>query len=128
VKLQDEMKSDLLTMLRDPSALNCQDLGQEELDGVLCDRIYVTGAGEDYQLLYLDAASHLPVMVQSKGTDPMSGSPVVQKLLYQDYKAYSGIQVAQILVILHDDQEFAKGTLKSFSIDPKVDGAFFAKP
>ena len=123
--MREQIKGDLISILRDPSALSCQALDQAEYEGVLCDRVHVTGFGEDYKLVYLDAATHLPAMVQGKGNDPVSGSPVVSKTVYSDYTDFGGYKLAGKITILHDDAHFADGTVTAFTANPNVAADFF---
>ena len=126
--MKEEITGSLLTILMDPSVHACQALEPEELDGVLCDRVYIPGEGGEFSLYYVDQASDLIVMEQGKGQDPMSGSPVQEKIKYGDYKAFDGFQRPGTIEILHDDEHFASGELKSFDANPKLDDGFFAKP
>jgi len=126
--LKQEITGDTISMLRDHAGLACQALEQEELDGTLCDRVYVSMADGEFSLLYIDAASGLILMEQGKGQDPMSGSPVQQKVMYGEYKDFGGFQRPASITILHDGEQFAVGEMKTFTADPKVADGFFAKP
>ncbi|HPF35816.1 MAG TPA: pitrilysin family protein [Candidatus Krumholzibacteria bacterium] len=125
--LREQLDSDLIMLLRNHADLTCQALDAAEVDGVMCDRVYVTGVGEDFILICLDQATGLPFMQQSKGADPMTGSPVVQKTYYKDYKDFGGAKYASNLVITHDDEEFATGTISELSLNPKVDASVFKR-
>ena len=128
----DDMKKEItgstMTILRDYGQQTCQALDQEELEGVLCDRVYLDQGDGDFKLFYLDAASGLILMEQGKGQDPMTGSPVQEKIMYTDYTDFGGIQRPSTFTILHDGEHFAAGELKKFVPNPKVADGFFAKP
>jgi len=126
--MKQEITGATMSLLRDPAGQTCQALDQEELDGVLCDRVYVDQGDGDFQLFYLDAASGLILMEQGKGQDPMTGSPVQEKIMYADYADFGGYQRPSTITILHDGEHFAAGELKKFVPNPKVDDGFFAKP
>ncbi len=118
--LRDEMKSSLVMMLRDSAELTCQALDPAEVEGVMCDRVYITGLGDDFTLLCLDQSSHRPFMEQSKGQDPVMGGPVVQKVFYSEWKNFNGVSYYGTFEIRHDDEHFAAGTTKSFSLNPAI--------
>ena len=67
-------------------------------------------------------------MEQGKGADPMSGTPVQEKIMYADYKDVGGFQRPSTFTILHDGEHFASGELKKFTANPKLADGFFAKP
>ncbi|MBU0741736.1 insulinase family protein [bacterium] len=126
--MKQEITGSTMTLLRDHGQRACQALAQEELDGVICDRVYVTKEDGDFTLFYLDAATGLIVMEQGKGQDPMSGSPVQEKIMYADYKDYGGFKRPSTLTILHDGEHFAAGVLKKFEANPKIADGYFTKP
>jgi len=118
--MREEMKGNLVMMLRDSAELTCQALEAEEIEGVMCDRVYITGLGDDFTLLCLDQADHRPFMEQSKGQDPVMGGPVVQKVYYSDWKDFGGVSYFGAFEIRHDDEHFATGTTKTFSLNPTI--------
>ncbi len=126
--MKEEITGSSITLLKDPSAYTCQALDPEELDGVMCDRVYVPADDGDFTLYYVDQATGLIMMEQGKGEDPMSGSPVQQKIKYADYKDFGGYQRPGTIEILHDDEHFAAGEMRKFEANPKVADGFFAKP
>jgi len=125
--LRDEVKSDLIVMLKDHASLSCQALEPAKINGTLCDLVYITGVGDDFILLCFDQATGLPFMNQSKGNDPMTGSPVVAKTYYSDWKDFGGTTYAGAFTIHHDDEEFAVGTVKAFNMNPTIDAATFSR-
>lgn len=118
--MREELKSNLVLMLRDRAELTCQALEPADVDGVMCERVYITGLGDDFVLLCLEQASHRPFMEQSKGQDPVMGGPVVQKVFYSDWKDFGGVSYFGSFEIRHDDEHFAAGTTKSFSLNPTI--------
>ncbi len=119
-EMMKELKSDLVMMLRDSAELTCQALDAAEVDGVMCDRVYITGLGDDFTLLCMDQATGLPFMEQGKSQDPVSGGPVVQKTFYKEWKKMDGVTYYGALTILHDDEHFADGTVGSFTLNPTI--------
>ena len=126
--LRREIDADIISVLRDHSQLVCQALEPEEIEGRVCDRVYITGLGDDYLLVYLDAENSLPRAEQAPGKDPMSQGPVVRRTIYGEYQTLSGLKMPATFVILHDGEEFAKATYDGFDIDPKIDDSLFVKP
>ncbi len=126
-KMKEEMAGDMISVLRDHAALHCQALPQSEMGGKLCDPVHVTGAGSDYILFYFDAATGLPVVKQGPGEDPVTKSPVTQKVMYDDFADFGGFKMARSQVILHDDKEFATGVLEDFTPNPDLPASLFAK-
>jgi zinc protease len=124
---QDEIQSELLVVLGHLDKLQCQALEPVEVDGHQCDRVYVTGAGAEYMLLFIDQATHLPYIVQSPSKSPMTQAPVTQKVVMEEYREIDGYQAAGSFTIKHDDEVFATGTLKLFKANPVVDEAIFQK-
>jgi len=127
-EMREQIDGEMLILLRDHASYACQALPPEELDGKPCERVYITAKNGEYTLYYLDAATGLPVMEQSKGKAPMTGEPVTQKVKYADYKDFGGVQRPATFSILHDDKVFATGETSSFTLNPQVATGFFAKP
>ncbi len=125
--MRDSMAQELLLLLKDHGGLTCQALDPVEMDGKTYDRVYITGLGDDYILLYLDPETGLPALEQTKGQNPMSGEPVVQKTRYEDWRAFDGLKVPASITILHDDEQFATATLESFSLNPRLADDTFAE-
>ena len=125
--MRDQLAQELLVLLKDHADLTCQALDPVEQDGRTLDRVYITGIGDDYILLYLDHDTGLPAMEQSKGQNPMSGEPVVQKVVYGEWENHGGVKVPATLTILNDDEEFAKATLKEFALNPNVPADAFTR-
>jgi len=125
--MRDQLAQEMLVLLKDHAGLTCQALDPVEQDGKTYDRVYITGLGDDYVLLYLDHATGLPAIEQSKGQNPMSGEPVVQKVVYDSWESHDGVEVPAKLRILHDDEEFANATLKSFALNPKLAAGTFSQ-
>jgi len=107
--------------------LTAQALDPAEVDGVACNPVYLTGLGDDYQIVYFRADNGLPLMVQSPGEAPMSGAPVTQKVYYDEYHVVDGVKVAKTFRVLFDDEPFATGSVTSFRANPQLDEAMFQK-
>ena len=126
--LRGELRGDLVTMLRDHAGLTCQALGPEQIEGRPCERVYVTGAKDDYVMLFIDAETGYPMAEQTPSKDPVTGGPVVARTVYGQYGNIGGMNLPSTLVINHDGKEFAKGSIDGFEADPAIDPAIFAKP
>jgi hypothetical protein len=124
---QDELASELLVMLQHKDELQCQALDALEVDGHNCERVYITGAGAEYVLLFIDQESELPYIVQSPSQSPMTQAPVTQQVVLGDYQEIDGFQSATSFTIKHDGEVFATGTLDKFEANPVVDEALFQK-
>jgi zinc protease len=124
---QKDLATDTLMLLAHHGDLQCQALSPAEVEGRQCDRVYVTGAGDDYVLLFLDPTTHLPYVVQSPSKSPMTQAPVTQQVIMDGYKPIGGFQTASSFTIKHDGEVFATGTLESWEANPKVDTSLFQK-
>jgi len=67
------------------------------------------------------------VVKQGPGEDPVTKSPVTQKVMYDDFADFGGFKMARSQVILHDDKEFATGVLEDFTPNPDLPASLFAK-
>jgi zinc protease len=124
---RDEVRTDYLGIFRAPSAFQFQALEAAQVEGKDCLPVYATGVGKDYRILFLDAKTGLPVLMQQPGTSPMTGAPVTQKLYIDTYATFDGITLPSHLRLVYDDEEFAKVTLESFQANAKFDPALFTK-
>jgi zinc protease len=122
-----ELVNDQLLIFKNPAGWTCQALPPAELDGRRCDVVNIRDAGEAYTLIYLDAATHLPYMVQSPSKSPMTQAPVTQKVYVDEYAEMDGYQVARRFTIKHDDELFATATVELFDVNPTIDAALFQK-
>ena len=117
----------MINLLRYHDQLQCQALEPTKVEGQDCQPIYVTGAGEEYILIYLDSQSSLPLMVQSPSKSPMTQAPVTQKVVLTNYERMDGVQIAKNLTIKHDDEVFATATTELFELNPKLNEGLFQK-
>lgn len=124
---RESLDTELLRVLRDRASLTCQALDPVELEGRSYERVYVTGAGDDYLLYYLDPATGLPAIEETKAKSPVTGSPVTQQTVYADYAPVGGLKLAKAFTIKHDGETFATGTLELFEANPKVTPETFQK-
>jgi predicted Zn-dependent peptidase len=122
---KEELKTDTMGIMRNLDSYTFQALEQRKIEGRLCNPVYATGVGEDYRILFLDAASNQVVMVQQPGQNPASGAPVTQKVYVDEYQQLDGLVMPKKLRITYDDEEFGTGTIESFEANPKVDMALF---
>jgi hypothetical protein len=124
-----EINTDQWVLFRDFAKYDCQALPSAKMEGRQCLPVYIKALGseDNYLLLYLDSKTHLPYITQSPGQQPGTGAPVTQKVVVTEYTEIDGCQVASGFTILHDDEEFATGTVESFQLNPPVDEALFQK-
>jgi len=114
-------------LFRDYTSYPCQALDPADVDGHSCLPVYLPDFGGKYLLLYLDAESKLPYLVQSPGRAPMTGAPVTQKVILADYQLRDGLQVATSYTIKHDEELFATGSLNVFEFNPRADDSLYQK-
>jgi len=124
---KEELKTDTIGIMRNLDDFTCQALEPSEVEGKLCNPVYVTGVGDDYRILFLDAQSNEVVMVQQPGMDPASGAPVTQKVYVDEYLAADGLVTPKNVRIVNDDEPFGVGTVESFHVDPAIDMTLFDK-
>ncbi len=124
---RQSLDTDLLRVLRDRAQFACQALEPETVDGVAYDRVYVTGAGDDYLLYFLDPSSGLVAIEETKAQSPVTGSPVTQRTVYVDYAPFGAVKVAKRYTILHDGEKFATASLEAFELNPKLATDTFQK-
>lgn len=125
---RDELRTDTIGVYRNLDDLQCQALEPTKIEGVLCNPVHVSGIGDGYQIIFLDAATNLVKMVQSPGQSPMSGAPVTQKVYVEEYQTQDGFAMPKVLRVTHDDEKFADATYNKVEVNQKVDAKIFAKP
>ena len=113
--------------LRNLDAWTFQALEPRQVEGKQCNPVYASGVGDDYRILYLDAASNQVVMVEQPGMSPMTGAPVIQKVYIDEYMEADGFTMPKKMRITYDDEEFGQGTVEMFEANPKVDMGLFDK-
>ncbi len=124
-KAREAMETELLRVLRDRAQLTCQALEPAQVDGRTLERVYVTGAGGDYLLYYLDPATGLPAIEETKAQSMVTGAPVTQQTVYGEYGLFGGLKLAKSVTIRHDGEVFATGTLDAFEANPAVTAETF---
>jgi len=124
---RNEMRTDLLGIMREPGAFQFQALEPTEVEGKMCLPIYVTGVGDDYRIVFLGETG-LPVLVQQPGRSPMSGAPATQKMYLDEYAAFDGLNLPSRQRLVFDDEEFGKMRTEVFTANAKVDAKLFVKP
>jgi hypothetical protein len=126
-KAQEELKTDMVAIMRDLDGLACQALAPAEVDGVPTNPVHVSGVGDSYQIIFLGAEDNLVKMVQTPSTSPMTGAPVTMKVYVDEYQETDGFTMPKKIRITYDDEEFGIGTVESFVANPDVDMALFSK-
>ena len=124
---KEELKTDTMGILRNMDDFTFQALESRTVEGTKCNPVYVTGVGDDYRIMFLDASDNSVVMVQQPGLNPASGAPVTQKVYIDEYMETDGFVTAKKVRITYDDEPFGSGTVESFQADPKVDMGLFSK-
>jgi hypothetical protein len=126
-KARESLTTDLMCVLRDRARLQCQALDPVQVDGQTRERVYVTGAGSDYLLYYLDPSTGLPTIEETKAQSPVTGAPVTQQTVYGEFGDYAGLKLPRLFTIKHDGEPFATGTVELFELNPVVGPDTFKK-
>ena len=124
----NDLRSDTVAVLKELDRFDCQALEPTQIDGTPCQSVYVTPQGsDDFQIFFLDAATGLVKMVQSKGNNPMTNSPSVVKVYVDELGDLAGMHLPTAMRLFFDDDEFGTISVKDFQANPKVDAAVFTK-
>jgi predicted Zn-dependent peptidase len=123
---KEQIQQDTLGILRNVETLEFQALAPMEVEGTTCNPVVVR-FDDEATVMFLDAETNLLVMVQSPGTNPMTGSPVTQKAYVKGYQERDGFKMPSGLKITHDDEDFADIEVTTFEANLKVDQALFQK-
>ncbi len=124
---RDELMNDTVGVFKHLDRFQCQALEPAKVDGVLCNPVYVTGVGDDYQIFFLNADDNRLVMIQSPGQSPMTGSPVTQKVHVDEYMQTGGYTMPKVMRLTYDDELFGTITVQEFQANPKVDMSLFKR-
>ncbi len=124
---KEELKTDSMGIMRNMDDFTFQALEPRAVEGTPCNPVYVTGVGDDYRIMFLDATSNQVVMVQQPGQSPMTGAPVTQKVFIDEYQEAGELVVPRVLRITYDDELFGTGTVESFVPNAKIDAGLFTK-
>ena len=126
-KAQEELQSDMVAIMRNAGDLQCQALAPQNVGDVSCNPVHVSGIGDSYQIIFLNAADGRVVMVQQPSVSPMTGAPVTMKVYINEYMETDGFTMPKKLRIDYDDEEFGVGTVETFQANPEVDMSIFTK-
>ncbi len=124
---RDELMNDMMGLFKHLDRFQCQALEPTKVDGVLCNPVYVTGVGDDYQIIFLNADDNRVVMIQSPGQSPMTGAPVTQKVHVDDYMQTGGYTMPKVMRLTYDDELFGTITVQEFQANPEVDMSLFKR-
>jgi len=124
--MKDELQQDTLAILRRVDELEFQALEPMPVGDQICTPVVVRFDDEP-TVMFLDQETGLLSMVQSQAQNPMTGSPVTQKVYVQDYQEMDGFKLPKSLSIKHDDEDFAEVTVTEFDANPVVDPALFQR-
>lgn len=124
--MRDGLQKETLAILRRVEDLEFQALEPMEVADRLCDPVVVR-FGDEATVMFLDPETNLLVMMQSPGNNPMTGSPVTQKIYVDSYQEMAGFKLPRELTITHDDEDFASVEVKEFRANPTVEAGLFQK-
>jgi predicted Zn-dependent peptidase len=124
---KEELMTDTMGIMRNMDDFTFQALETRKVEGRECHPVYVTGVGDDYRIMFLDAQDNRVVMVQQPGLNPASGAPVTQKVYVDEYQEVDGLVMPKALRITYDDEAFGSGVVESFQANPKIDMGMFSK-
>lgn len=124
-----EQLRDYVHLLSNYADLTYQALPEQvEVEGVMCDVLYVhTDAIKGWKI-YLDAASHKIARMDYRDKSLMTQSPVTATELFGGYAQVSGVMWPHSRTLLHDGEKVATITVASLEINKGVDEAIFEMP
>lgn len=124
-----------LQILADPfyllghfDSFQLQALEDEDVEGSNAHVILLWLDDEEWQKLYIDAASNKLVKVTSKGKHPMTQAPGIQETFLAAHKKVDGMLVPMNSYMLHDGEKVMSFEITKFVVNPKIDDAIFVKP
>ena len=124
---KDELSTDMVGIFRSLDELQCQALETREVEGKTCLPVYVTGAGDSYQIIFLDSTNGQVVMVQQPGLSPMTQAPVTQKVIVDEYGELGGLRMPVKMQLTYDDELFGTIAVEVFEPNATVDAKLFEK-
>ena len=124
---KDELSTDMVGIFRSLDELQCQALETREVEGKTCLPVYVTGAGDSYQIIFLDSTNGQVVMVQQPGLSPMTQAPVTQKVIVDEYGELGGLRMPVKMQLIYDDELFGTIAVEAFEPNATVDAKLFEK-
>jgi len=124
---KEELRTDVLGIMRELDKFDCQALEARTVEGTPCLPVYVTGVGDGYSIVFLNAENNQVVMVQQQGANPASGAPAVQRVYIDEYQDVDGLSVPKKIRMTYDDEPFGAGSIESYEINPQVDMGLFSK-
>ena len=125
-KAREELRTDIVGILREPDAFRSRRSSRSEVDGKACLPVYVTGVGEDYRIIFLNAETGLP-LCRAAGHLADDGGAGHAEGVHRRIRDLGGFTMPKALRLVFDDEEFAKGRIEAFTANPKVDPALFVK-
>ena len=103
-------------------------MGTEDVRGASAHKIVVQRPEDTPIEIYLDATTHLEVLVKGEGADMQSGATVNTETYYSDYRDVDGMMFAFKLEIFNDGNPAQVMTLSEITINDELDPGLFAFP
>ncbi|MEX0646476.1 MAG: pitrilysin family protein [Balneolaceae bacterium] len=114
-QLRSELHRNYIYLALNRETLDVEYLGMAEVDGVTYAHLRING--EMPLNLYLDQETSLPAITTYREVNPQAGGRVSVKVVAGDWRENNGVQMAYESVSYADDEEIAKTTLKSHSVE-----------
>lgn len=120
-------------MIRDPYALlgkadtfKAQRLEQTEMEGVLCDPVFIHHDAVKEWVIYLDAETSMPVRMDYRSIG--QSGPVSESSVYGDWKTVNGVKAAGSLEVRHDGEKAFGVKFTTVELNTEPDATLFQKP
>ncbi len=124
-ELWEGEKNDQHAILRGLDGFTTQSLGAENLDGVGCDVVYLTGeSGKGYKVFL--GADHLIHAMEYK--DQGQSGPVMNLTITEDFTAAGGVMFPRSAKVHHDGTLFATVKVKSVKVNEAMAKDLFTEP
>jgi hypothetical protein len=127
-EMREGRSRDLWEIFRKIDEVTAQALPAETIVETEADRVLLSGGGLEKLFVYLDQQSGEPLALRYKGKSPMTGAPVQAIEVFSDFRSVGPVKLPHAVEVLHDGETFAKGIIKTASVNTGVDPAKFAKP
>lgn len=114
-QLKAEFFRNYIYLAMNQDALEVEFLGMEEMEEGTFAHLRVN---DEIPLnLYLDQETNLPVITTYREVNPQAGGRITVKVITDDWRENSGVRMAYESVSYADDEEIAKTTIKSHSVE-----------
>ena len=124
-----EKVRDYVYLLSNHAELTYQALpDQVEVEGAMCDVVYVHSEAVKGWKIYLDAATHQIKRMDYRSKSLMTQSPVTATEIFGDYKTVGGVSYPHARKLLHDGEQVATITVASLEINQGIEESIFEMP